>query len=157
MSREDLPGERGLRDQAEHQVGLLAERVAAPGPDLPVLQPLVEGEAMKNTNSETKIPYDEAWDVARRPRMLSRSPPRGRRRRRSRTRTAASWSVAARRVGGLLEPAEQDHGDVGAGDADQRGDPVMPVYSAISSTMSVALNEYSTQRNRLMPARRSAS
>ena len=35
--------------------------------------------------------------------------------------------------------------------------PVMPEYMLISSTMSVALNEYSTQRKRLMPPRRSDS
>lgn len=42
---EDLPGERRLRGEAEHQVSTLTEGVVAPGSDPPVLQPLVDGEA----------------------------------------------------------------------------------------------------------------
>ena len=35
--------------------------------------------------------------------------------------------------------------------------PVMPVYAQISNTMMVELIEYSSQRNRLRPRRRSSS
>lgn len=60
---EDLPGQEGLRSEAEHQIGLLTERVVGPSADSPVLKPLVEAEAEEEEPLNDEDDRDRAGSI----------------------------------------------------------------------------------------------
>ncbi len=58
--RKDLPGEHGLRREAEDEIRLFAEGVVAPATDPSVLQPLIQPEAEEEDQFGDDDSVDEA-------------------------------------------------------------------------------------------------
>src|SRR5690606_9627893 len=56
---EDLPGQQGLRDEAQHDVDGLPEEVVGPLAPRPILQPLVEGEDVEEDEERDDDRVDE--------------------------------------------------------------------------------------------------
>ena len=118
----DLPGEQRLRHEAEYQVRLFAVQVASPRADAPVLEPLVEPEAEEQHRLRDHDPVHETRDLVGGHGVEPDRDPRGDTCHGAEPERHHDRLGAIRRVEALLQPAEQDHRHVGAGDPDQGGD-----------------------------------
>src|SRR6187401_23050 len=77
--REDLPRQRGLRDQAEDEVRPFAEEVRPPAAHLSILKPHVEGEDVEEDEERDEDRVDEGRRLrraARRPEIDPDGQPR---------------------------------------------------------------------------------